>query len=250
MRRAILIFIAAVAVAAVVIAVAPASLAGVAVARATNEVLTLAATDGTLWRGRGTLVAGSTLRVPVAWSIDPWPLLRGELHVQLFPSSAAGRSPRAEISARRDALALRGVDVTLPADLVESLAPRSGVRVTGDVRLTAPSLDWTPVSFGGEARVEWQNALIALSADPGIRLGTVTAALSGAGDRLSGRVSNEGGAFDVRGQLTLLANGAPDISITMTPRDGDSPPAQARTLTLTGGPGATGLNLGLQLGPR
>ncbi|MEO8676429.1 MAG: type II secretion system protein N [Casimicrobiaceae bacterium] len=248
MRRAILILIVAVAVAAVVIAVAPASVASVAVESATNGVLTLATTDGTLWRGHGTLAAGRALRVPLAWSVDPWPLLRGELHVRLLPATAAGRSPRAEISARRDAITLREVDVTFAADIVESLAPRAGVRVTGEVRLTASSLDWTPSSFRGDARVDWQDALVAIAADPGIRLGTVSATLAGAGDRLSGRVTNDGGAFDVRGMLALSANGAPDISITMTPRGGD--PGRARTLTLTGGPGATSLNLGFQLGPR
>ena len=248
MRRALLVLIVAVAVAAVVIAVAPASLAGVAVEHATNGTLTLAGTDGTIWRGHGTLVAGRALRVPVAWSVDPWPLLRGELHVRLLPPTAAGRSPRAEISAHRDAIALREVDVTFAADIVESLAPRAGVRISGEVRVTAPSLDWTPSSFRGDARVDWQDALVAISVDPGIRLGTVSATLAGTGDRLSGRVANDGGAFEVRGMLAVSANGAPDISITMTPRSGD--PGQARTLTLTGGPGATGLNVGFQLGPR
>ena len=231
MRRALLVLIVAVAVAAVVIAIAPASLAGVAVEHATNGTLTLAGTDGTIWRGHGTLVAGRALRVPVAWSVDPWPLLRGELHVRLLPPTAAGRSPRAEISAHRDAIALREVDVTFAADIVESLAPRAGVRISGEVRVTAPSLDWTPSSFRGDARVDWQDALVAISVD-----------------RLSCRVTNDGGAFEVRGMLAVSANGAPDISITMTPRSGD--PGQARTLTLTGGPGATGLNVGFQLGPR
>jgi len=53
-----------------------------------------------------------------------------------------------------DSVSMRDVDVMLPARLVEGLAPRSGIRMTCDVRVTTPSLDWTPAAFLGGARID------------------------------------------------------------------------------------------------
>ena len=97
----------------------------------------------------------------------------------------------------------------LPAGIVEGLASRSGLRITGDARVTTPSLDWTPAAFVGGARIDWQDAQFAISADPTIRLGTVNATLAADGDRLTGPMTNDGGAFEVRGTLSLTTNGTP-----------------------------------------
>ena len=231
MRRALLILVSLVAFAAIVVALAPASLAGVALGRITEGTVALAEAEGTFWHGRGTVTAARVARLPVAWSIEPWPLLRGELHLHVFPPVAAANSPRAELVARRDAVSTRDVDVTLPARLVEALAPRSGIRIGGDVRLSTPSLDWTSAAFAGGARIDWQDAQFAISVDSPVQLGTVSAPLASANDRLTGPIANEGGAFDVRGTLSLATSGAPSLALTMTPRAGDS--AQVRTLAIT-----------------
>jgi general secretion pathway protein N len=234
MRRALVLVAVVVAFAIVVVVIAPASLASLAVERASHGMLTLAEAEGTLWSGRGTLAAPRSFRLPLAWSIDPWAFARGELRVHVLPSPAAGATPRAEIAARRDTLALRDVDVTLPAEVVEGLAPRSGIRINGDVHLTTPSLDWTPTAFSGGARIDWQDAQFAISVDPGIRLGAVGVALAAAGDRLTGPLTNVGGAYDVNGTLSLAATGAPDVVVTMTPREGKA--EDARTLRVTADP--------------
>jgi len=246
MRRALLILVAVAAFAAIVVALAPASLASVALERLTGDGVALAEAEGTFWRGRGTVTAARVVRIPVAWSIEPWPLLRGELHLRMFPPSAAVNSPRAEILARRDAVSTRDVDVTLPARLVEALAPRSGIRIGGNVRLTTSSLDWTSATFVGGARVDWQDADFAISVDPPIRLGTVSAPLASANDRLTGPITSEGGAFDVRGTLSLATSGAPSLAVTMTPRAGDS--AQVRTLAITASPDGR-WNVDFRVGP-
>ena len=246
MRRMLVILVSLVGFAAIVVALAPASLAGVALQRASGGAVTLAVADGTLWHGRGTITSGPALRVPVAWSIDPWPLVRGELWLHLSPPNAAGPSPHGEIVARRGALSLHDLDVTLPASLVEAFVPRSGIRTAGDVRLTTPSLDWTPAAFAGGARIVWQDAELALSVDPALRLGTVSTALAAEADRLTGPVTNEGGAYDVRGSVSLSASGAPSMAITMTPRGGD--PAQTRSLAIA--PAADGSwNFEFRAGP-
>lgn len=247
MRRVLLILIWLVAFAVIAVAIAPASLASAALERISEGTVALAEAEGTLWRGRGTLTATRVARVPVAWSIEPWPLLRGELRIQMFPPAAIGNSPRAQIVAHRDSVSMRDVDVTLPARLVEGLAPSPGIRITGDVRVTTPSLDWTPAAFLGEARIDWQDAQFAISADPAVRLGTVNAALAAAGDRLTGPITNNEGTFDVRGTLSIATNGAPSLSLVMTPRTGGDA-SQARTLTIAGGPDGR-WNVEFRIGP-
>jgi hypothetical protein len=233
MRRALLILISLVAFAAIVVTLAPASLAGAALERISEGTVALAEAEGTLWRGRGTVIAARVARVSVAWSIEPWPLLRGELRLHVSPPVASGNSPRAQIVAHRDSVSMRDVDVMLPARLVEGLAPRSGIRMTGDVRVTTPSLDWTPAAFLGGARIDWQDAQFAISVDPAIRLGTVNATLAALGDRLTGPITNDGGTFDVRGTGSIATNVAPSLSLVMTPRAGGDA-AQSRTLTIAG----------------
>lgn len=246
MRRALIILIVVVAFAAVTVAIAPASLAGVALERASGGTVALADADGTLWRGRGTITAARALRVPVVWSIEPWALVRGELRLRVSPPNAAAVSPRAEIVARRDAVAMREVDVTIPADVVRVLAPRSGIRIAGDVHVSATSLDWTPATYAGGVRIDWQDAQFAIGNDAGIGLGTVSANLAAASDRLTGPVTNDGGAFELHGTLSLATSGAPNASVTMTPRAGVS--AQARTVSVASGPDGN-WNIDFRMGP-
>lgn len=235
MRRVMLILIWLVAFAAIAVAIAPAPLAGVMLERLSAGTVALAETEGTLWRGSGVLTATTGfVRVPIAWSIERWPLLRGDLRLDVNPPGTSSNSPRAHIVARREAVSMRDVDITLPARIFEGLAPRLGIRTGGDVRITAYSLDWTPGAFTGGAQVDWQDALLAVSVDPAIRLGRVSAALAAAGDRVTGPITNDGGAYDVRGTLSLAANGAPSLSLVMTPRASDS--TQARMLTIAGAP--------------
>ena len=236
MRRSLVVVLAAlVALAAALVATAPATLAGATLERVSNGTLALANAEGTVWRGQATLTAARALRLPVAWSIQPWPLLRGELRVDVVAPAGTSRAPRAVIVASHGAAALRELDMTIPAEIVPALAPRSGIRVTGDARIVASSLEWTPTTLTGGARIDWQDAQFAIAVDPAIRLGTVSAVLTAAGDRLTGPVTNTGGAFDVRGTLSLAASGAPNVAISLTPRGGD--PAQARSLTVATGPG-------------
>ena len=226
MRRTLLIFVAVAALAIVVVATAPASLAGVAVdARARDDVLTLADAEGTLWHGRGTLAAPRSLPPP-ARVVDR----RVAARCAANGASTCCRRPRRRNATRRRSsraatqVALRDVDVTLPADVVEGAGAAVGRSAsTATLHLTTPSLDWTPVAFGGGARLDWQDAQLALagrSRHPARH--RQRGARCGDGDRLTGPVTNDGGAFEVRGTVSLAATGAPGIAVTMTPRDGDA----------------------------
>jgi len=234
--------------AAIVVATAPASLAGAALSRASGGTLILANAEGTVWRGRATLAGPRAMRLPLAWSIALLPLLRGELRVRVLPPTAAAVTPRAEISVQRDAVAVRDADVTIPVEAALGFAPRLSLLAAGTVRITTASLEWTPAAFAGGLAADWRDARIGLPDNADTSLGTVTAALTAAGERLTGPVTNDGGAFGVRGTFSVSSSGAPDVSIALTPRGGD--PAQARTLTVTGGSAGAGLNLDLRSGPR
>src|SRR4029450_2927892 len=67
MRRALLILVAVVAFAAIVAALAPASLASVALERLTGDAVALAEAAGTFERGRGAVTPGRRARMSGAW---------------------------------------------------------------------------------------------------------------------------------------------------------------------------------------
>jgi general secretion pathway protein N len=247
MRRALFVVAALAIVAIAVVALAPATLAGPCVERASRGAVVLADAEGTLWHGRGTLVAGAA-RLPFGWTLDPWPLLRGALRVSLLPFDAGASTPRGEIELRPHALAIRGLDVEAPATALASMAPRPGVAILGDVRMGAPSLRWTPMAFEGGARVEWRHARFTISVEAPIELGTVTAALAADGGRLAGPLTNEGGDFDVRGAVSIAATGSPDVSLTMTPRNGDA--AQIRSLSVVAPADGRGWSFDYRVGRR
>src|SRR5438045_3126392 len=160
-RRRAVVLVAAVAFAAIVAALglAPAALLDSGVARATGDVVRLAAAEGTIWRGRGTIVA-ATARIPVAWDIDFRPLPQGMVRVQVRSGDGAA-TPRATVALRTNAIALHDVDVTLPAALVAAITGYAAAgSVAGEVGVIADDLDLAPGSYRGEARLVWRGARI------------------------------------------------------------------------------------------
>jgi len=202
---------------------APASLVDARLARMTGGTLRLANAEGTVWRARGDLAAG-TASIPVAWRIDPWPLLQGELRVHVTPpaGSDAG-SPRADIAVDDARVALRDVDVTLPASAFAAAMGSTVVWVAGgDVDVHAVAVDWSPPSSRGEARIRWRaaNLVVPGGAAP-VQLGEVSVVLTAEGDRLSGPIANEGGDLALHGEFTLRTNDSVHVSLVLAPRRTD-----------------------------
>src|SRR5438132_13912975 len=79
-------------------ALAPASLVAGRVEKVTNGAYTARDVEGTVWRGRGVL-AGGGAQLPLGWTVDPSPLVQGELRAHLVPFDTATAAPRAEIVA-------------------------------------------------------------------------------------------------------------------------------------------------------
>jgi hypothetical protein len=242
------ILVAIAVLAAAIAALAPAALVGVALERESGGRLALAGTEGTVWRGRGTLVSGNEFRLPLAWSIAALPLATGELRLRLAPHAGGGSTPAGEFALRTGAIAARALDVTLPADLVLAAAPRAGVRASGDMRLVSASLGWTDSFFTGSARLAWHDARLAVGGSVGTSLGNVLFMLSAAGDRLAGPVSNDGGDLEIRGTVSVSTRGATDVSLVLTPRRDD--PALARQLASIGTAEGSGWRVDFRSGPR
>src|SRR5215468_2038928 len=102
MRTGIAVAVAIVALAAALIFEAPASLLDARLASISQGRVRIANAAGTLWRGSGDLVLSGGAHQGVAWQIDAWPLLRGELRGS-FRDAASSR-PIASLDAGGDHL--------------------------------------------------------------------------------------------------------------------------------------------------
>ena len=220
-RRAV-VLVAMVALAAIVEAgwLAPATLLDARIARATGQSVRLADAEGTVWHGRATVVL-TAARMPVAWEVDAWPLLQGVMRVRLRSDTGA-RMPRATIAVRSNGVALRDVDVTIPAEVLAAYLGHPAGSVAGDVSAVADDLELTPGSGRGVVRLVWRGARLAnvLGAAP-VDLGTVRSAATAGGDAIAGALANEGGDLALVGDWKMHANDGLALALRLTPRRAD-----------------------------
>lgn len=254
MKRALVILLVAAVLLAVAVAVlAPASLIVSFLEFATRGRLAASEVQGTLWRGQGVLAAGST-RLPVAWKLDAAPLLTGEAHVHVTPVDGKSPSPRAEITAADRRVVLSDVAVVVPAAILQQALTRNvplpaGWTADGEIAAATPRLEWTPAAYGGDVRLVWRNARLALPPARAVELGEATATLAAQGDRLAGPVVNIGGNLDIRGDVAIGTNGSATISLLLTPRRADDTEL-ARALAVIGTPDGAGWRVNWQSRPQ
>jgi len=239
-RRPLVLFaLAIVAIAAAIAWLAPASLLDSRVARATGGVVRLASAHGTLWNGRGIVTAANT-QIPVAWNVDPWPLVRGVVHVRLR-SDAGADTPRATVELRADGIALQDADVTVPAAAIaRKWGDMAANSVDGEVNASASNLRLTAGANRGEARIVWHNARIqpVVSANP-VDLGEVHAGLVANGATMSGPIDGQGGSLALRGDWMLKERDAFTLALHVTLRT-TADPALVRWLSTVGQPEGDG----------
>jgi hypothetical protein len=227
MRRALLVLVVALLLVAGAAAVlAPAALLAPVVERATGGRVVAANLEGSVWRGRGVLGTASA-RLPLAWTLEALPLLTGTVALHVVPGEAQSAQPRADITAARNRIGLRDARIELPAralaDVAAGNAPlRSAIVADGTLALTSPRLDWAPPASSGDAQLVWRDARLTVLSGTPVDLGVVSTALTAAGDRLTGSVTNAGGDLDVRGDVGLAASGAVNASLLLTPRRADN----------------------------
>jgi hypothetical protein len=222
-RRSLFLF-AAVAVAAALAAVwqAPAALVDGHLARTSAGMLRLDRAEGTVWQARGVLIAG-TVGIPIAWRVEAWPLLRGEVRLHVLPDAdPPTRSPRADLVIASRRLTVRDAEVSFPASLMPAAYGTAAWAAGGNVSVSAADIDWAPPASRGAMRILWRAARLVLpTSNSPVDLGDISIALSADGERLSGPISNDGGDLGVRGELTVRADDAVEVSLVLTPRRAD-----------------------------
>jgi hypothetical protein len=233
-----------------VAALAPATLLAPAIARETGGALALVEAAGTVWNGRGTLLAGGE-RIPVAWQVERAALLGGELAARLTGHDPAHPTPRARLAASLDRLAASEVEIELPA---AAMLPAAGtpapVVLGGTLRLRAAALERRVNGMAGGADLAWDGARIRLAAAPdSFDLGSVAIALTGSGDRLRGPVTNRGGSVALSGEASIDSRGAVALDVLATPRAALEP-ATAALLRSLGRPEGEGWRLQWPARPR
>ena len=190
------------------------------------------------------LAAGGAQR-PVAWSIDAWPLLRGELRGSFTGGADSQRI--GTFDAGGDKLDLRGIELALPMDaLLRTLgAPsllrerrRRGHAAGRPVSCTAPTRSTRRLRCCGRTPACPVRVPIC-----GSRWATCARELSGQGREVPGTIQNTGGDVDLRGTLSAAANGSTRVDLEVKPRPGiarDRADAIATALGLIGSPDGQG----------
>jgi general secretion pathway protein N len=238
--KAILVAAAAIALLAIAFAVtAPANLLDGRLSAASQGRLRIADASGTVWNGSGDLVLlPHGTRRAIAWHIDGWPLLAGELRGNVRTNGAAS-SPAAFDYAQRTR-SLSDLEFSLPMDALLQIAgvPAALATASGNLSAHVRRLTQTPQAIDADLALDWQDASVP-TLQPGLRigLGDVRLELQGSGPEVAGSLSNRGGDVEIAGRVALTAALAPRIDATVRPRPGldrDRSTAIAAALSLVG----------------
>lgn len=236
MRRTLLILAAIAAIVAVeFVWLAPATLASRRLEKATDGALRLSDTEGTIWHARGMLIAGAS-RLPVAWDLEFWPLLKGEMrvHITPFAGTRAG-PPRADLVLREESVSVRDAEIILPAPVLAALVTLpSGWTVGGDVRVTTAAFEWSPSQHRGDARITWLHARASFATDAQpVDFGTVNIELDALDNGVGGPIRNDGGALSMQGEWAWRTSVGAVATLVLEPRS-STDPALANMLAALG----------------
>lgn len=202
-----------VALAGALVAFAPASLVSSRVEPLTSGRVRLVANEGTLWSGQAIAVLGDgALRIPVAWRVEPWPLLRGEARIALAPPADAAGAPRGRVVLAAGRTSVEALEFSLPAAaaaaLVSARQTAPLVRAGGIVTVRVNDLVIGHAIERGSVRLEWRDARLGQAAQPALELGTITASLAARDGALAGPIAGRDGAIRIDGEASLGSAGA------------------------------------------
>jgi len=222
-----------------VVAFAPATLVDARLDAATRGKVRLAGAEGTLWHGRGTAVVGTgAARIPVAWRLDPWPLLRGEVRIALEPTADAVGAPLGGVTIAGGRTEVDALEWSFPASALAAGASAPELEAGGVVGVRVERLAFADTVEHGNVRIEWRHARVAVAGQPAIALGTVAAALSARDGGLSGPLTARDGAIRIEGDATL-APGTARLTARLVPTASASA-AERAALARIGVPAADG----------
>ncbi len=201
------------------LALAPATILQAVVERASAGTLTLLEARGTLWTGTGVLAAGGQ-HLPLSWQVMIPHLLRGVVAVRLGASGAGPAPVRGLVTASPRGVAATDAEIRVPAALLVAIArPPAPFNVSGEIAATIPRLERRDAELDGTAALRWRSAGIHhASGERALDLGTVSASLRAAGDRLAATIENDGGDIHLRGEASVGFRGASTLDLRVTPR--------------------------------
>jgi general secretion pathway protein N len=177
------------------LAFAPASLMGYALARASNGMLSLAQTNGSLWHGSGVALLKSKSRQQTLgsyrWKLN---LLSASLQVQTN-DSAPMTVCYIPFSGR---VGIDKLHLSLPASSLELIAPQLGpYQLQGMFDAHSDLLELDANGLNGQVTVDWARAASGLS---GIRpLGDYRIVLNGNGNAVDAQLSTLSGKLVLNG---------------------------------------------------
>lgn len=195
---------------AVIFILAPASLVTGLLERATAGRLTMARTEGTLWRGAGVLLLQHDNKfLPLghyAWRISPAANLS---QIAVSVDTGGDETSQLLISPWRNEVEVLRAQVSLPAQLLSVFAPQLlPYRLSGELALTTEHFQITPNSNNGTVTVDWKQAISGLTDIA--PLGDYRILLQGAGADM--KVS----LVTVAGKLQLAGNGHIQVGRALT----------------------------------
>lgn len=193
-----------------IIVLAPASLVTGFLERATAGRLSMALTEGTLWRGAGVLLlAHDNKFLPLghyAWRISPAANLS---QIAVSVDTGTDEPSQLLLSPWRNEVEVSRAQASLPAQLLSVFAPQLlPYRLSGELALTTEHFQITPDSNSGTVTVDWKQATSGLTDIA--PLGDYRILLQGAGADMKVSLTT------VAGKLQLAGNGQIQIGRALT----------------------------------
>ena len=237
--------------AAVLVALAPATLIDARLQRASDGRIRLAAAQGSLWSGSGWIElrdahGASGVAKHLAWRVLPSSLLRGQLLAEVEldlakPFAVAISASRIEIA---DAL------IELPAAALELGMPRlAAFRLTGDVRVDIPHLSLANGRIDGDATLQWRRAGSAFT--PVSPLGAYEVRFKAAGSAMYAALRTLEGPLQLEGKGTWSNANAPSFQavVRVPPEHQEQLSPLLRLVAVEKSAGSFELNSNKTLGP-
>lgn len=200
---------------------APATLIDARVAALTDGRIRVVAATGSLWNGAGDLtLLPDSIRIPIAWHLEPMPLLRGELAGSI---TAADAKRPATFAVAAEDFSVHDLAIALPAAAVlrAAGAPAALTVAGGTLALDVADLARRGDRLEARADLRWKDAVLATPPNGlKIALGDIHVATAGSGGEIPATLSNTGGEVDLAGRLVFSTGGAPQVDARIRPRAG------------------------------
>lgn len=178
---------------------APSTLVATLLEQLSGGRLTLAQTQGTLWKGSGVLLLQHDSKfLPLgryAWKLYPSADLR---HINVDVDSGGAQETQIHISPWKNTIDVQHAYANLPAQLLAVFAPPlSPYRLSGELLLTTESFNISPQSVVGNLNLDWKQATSGLTDIA--PLGDYRIVMQGKGSALDIKLSTQQGKLKLDG---------------------------------------------------